>query len=149
MSSTNFACNTISIVDDVRVFDQWHDGCHLWTRTCYEELRDTKGVIRIRKSRKNRQHNGQTKKNQRTNNDLQNITHKTHDRVTWTPLSSEGALSAPVGSCSTSGTFRSSLVTIPVISHEWGKEREMFTTSGTYPWSFANHPAAPEFTPGF
>jgi hypothetical protein len=23
-----------------------------------------------------------------------------------------------------------------VISHEWGKEREVLTTSGTYPWSF-------------
>jgi hypothetical protein len=23
-----------------------------------------------------------------------------------------------------------------VISHEWGKDREVFTTSGTYPWSF-------------
>ena len=39
-------------------------------------------------------------------------------------------------SCSTSGTHRVSLVTNPVISREWGKDREMFTTSGTYPWSF-------------
>jgi peptidyl-tRNA hydrolase len=39
----------------------------------YEELEDTKGVIRIRKSKKNRQHNGQKKKDKRTNNDLQNI----------------------------------------------------------------------------
>ena len=23
-----------------------------------------------------------------------------------------------------------------MISHEWGKDREVFTTSGTYPWSF-------------
>jgi hypothetical protein len=37
-----------------------------------EELEDTKGVIRIRKS-KNRQHNGQKKKDKRTNNDLQYI----------------------------------------------------------------------------
>jgi hypothetical protein len=37
-----------------------------------EEFEDTKGVIRIRKS-KNRQHNGQMKKNKRTNKDLQNI----------------------------------------------------------------------------
>ena len=37
------------------------------------ELEDTKGVIRIRKSKKNRQHNGQKKKYKRTNNDLQNI----------------------------------------------------------------------------
>jgi len=38
-----------------------------------EEFEDTKGVIRIRISMKNRQHNGQKKKYKRTNNDLQNI----------------------------------------------------------------------------
>jgi hypothetical protein len=38
-----------------------------------EEFEDTKGAIRIRKSKKNRQHNGQEKKYKRTNNDLQNI----------------------------------------------------------------------------
>jgi hypothetical protein len=38
-----------------------------------EELEDTKGVIRNRISKKNRQHNGQKKKDKRTNNDLQNI----------------------------------------------------------------------------
>jgi len=37
-----------------------------------KELEDTKEVIRIRKSKKNRQHNGQKKKDRRTNNDLQN-----------------------------------------------------------------------------
>ena len=37
-----------------------------------EEFEDTKEVIRIRKS-KNRPHNGQKKKDKRTNNDLQNI----------------------------------------------------------------------------
>ena len=39
-----------------------------------EEFEDTKGAIRIRISRKNRQYNGQNKNNRRTNNDLQNIT---------------------------------------------------------------------------
>jgi hypothetical protein len=39
----------------------------------YEELEDTKGAIRIRISKKNRQHNGQKKNYKRTNNDLQNI----------------------------------------------------------------------------
>jgi hypothetical protein len=34
---------------------------------------DTKGVIRICILKKNRQHNGQKKKDKRTNNDLQNI----------------------------------------------------------------------------
>jgi len=45
-----------------------------------EEFEDTREVIRIRKS-KDRQHNGQKKKDKRTNNDLQNVTHKTKDRV--------------------------------------------------------------------
>jgi hypothetical protein len=39
-------------------------------------------------------------------------------------------------SCSTSGTRRVNLVTNQVISLEWGKEQEVFATSGTYPWSF-------------
>jgi hypothetical protein len=38
-----------------------------------EEFEDTKGAIKIRISKKNRQHNGQKKKYKRTNNDLQNI----------------------------------------------------------------------------
>jgi hypothetical protein len=38
-----------------------------------EEVEDTKRVIRIRISKKNRQHNGQKKKYKTTNNDLQNI----------------------------------------------------------------------------
>jgi len=36
-------------------------------------LEDIKGVIGNRKSQKNRQHNGQKKKDKRTNNDLQDI----------------------------------------------------------------------------
>ena len=43
-------------------------------------------------------------KRKSTNNDLQNITHKTKDRL--------------------------------MISHERGKDCEVLTTSGTYPWSF-------------
>ena len=38
-----------------------------------QEFEDTKGVIRTRISKKNRQHNGQKKKYKQTNNDLQNI----------------------------------------------------------------------------
>jgi len=34
-----------------------------------EEFEDTKGAIRIRISKKNRQHNGEQKKYKRTNND--------------------------------------------------------------------------------
>ena len=38
-----------------------------------EEFEDTKGAIRIRISKKNRQHNGQKKKYKRRNNVLQNV----------------------------------------------------------------------------
>ena len=37
----------------------------------WEEFEDAKGVIRIRKSKKDRQHNCQKKKDKSTNNDLQ------------------------------------------------------------------------------
>ena len=38
-----------------------------------EEFEDTKGVIRIRKSKKEKQHNDQKMKDDMTNNDLQDI----------------------------------------------------------------------------
>ena len=38
-----------------------------------KSFEDTKGVIISRKSKKDRQHNDQKKKDKRTNNDLQNI----------------------------------------------------------------------------
>jgi hypothetical protein len=38
-----------------------------------EEFEDTKGVIRMRISKRNGQHNGKKKKYKRTNNDLQNM----------------------------------------------------------------------------
>jgi hypothetical protein len=63
-------------------------------------------------------------------------THKTKDRVIRTPLKTGGEIrcSGRVGSsCSTSGTCRVNLVTNPVTSPECGKDREVFTTSGTYP----------------
>jgi len=46
------------------VIQNWH----------YEKFADTKGVIRSRKSKKDKQYIGQTKKGKRTNNDLQNTT---------------------------------------------------------------------------
>ena len=66
-------------------------------------------------------------------------TYKTKDRVTRIPLKTRGELGCSgrvASSCSTSGTRRVNLVTYSVISREWGKDREVFTTSGTYPWSF-------------
>ena len=76
-----------------------------------EELEDTKGVIRICVSKKNRQHNGQKKINKRTNNDYKH-TYKIKDRVTRTPLKTGGELrcSGRIGSSfSTSDTRRFNL----------------------------------------
>ena len=56
-----------------------------------EEFEGNKGVTRIRKQKKNKQHNGQKKKYKGTNNDLQNTTQKTKDGVIQTPLKSGGA----------------------------------------------------------
>jgi hypothetical protein len=44
---------------------------------------------------KDRQHNGQKEKDERTNNDIRNITHKTKNRVTLTPLKTGDKHSCP------------------------------------------------------
>jgi hypothetical protein len=67
------------------------------TVTSADEFYDTKGIIRICKSRKNRQHNGQKKNDKMTNNDLQNTTHRTKDWVTRTPLKQVVNSGAPEG----------------------------------------------------
>ena len=64
---------------------------------CCEKLENIKGVIRSRKSKTNRQYNGQVKKHKRTNNDLQSITQKTKDRATRTPLKQVVKSGAPEG----------------------------------------------------
>jgi hypothetical protein len=94
-----------------------------------EEFDDNKEVLRIRKPKKNRQHNGEKKKDKGTNNDQQNIHIKLKDRGTPNQQKT-GRVSS---SWSTSGTCRVNLVTNLVINHEWGKDREELTTSGTYP----------------
>jgi len=61
------------------------------------------------------------KEYKRASNDLQKFTHKTKDRVTLTPLKTGGeprCSGRASSSCSTSGTRRVNLVTIPVISYE-------------------------------
>ena len=70
------------------------------------------------------------------------LIYKTNDRVTRTPVKTSGELgcSGRVSiSCSTSGTRRVNLVTNPVIGREWGKDRGVFTTSGTYLWSLSKN----------
>jgi hypothetical protein len=62
-------------------------------------------------------------------------THRTKDRATRTPLKTGDELRCSgrvSSSCSTSGTRRVYLIIDTVISHEWGKDREVLTTSGTY-----------------
>jgi hypothetical protein len=105
------------------------------TITHQAEFEYTKGVIRIRISKKKRQHNGQKKKYKRTNNYLQNITHTAKDRVTRTPRKTGGELrwfERVSSSCSTSGTCRVNQVTNPVISHEWGMDREVLRFTYSY-----------------
>jgi hypothetical protein len=51
-----------------------------------------KGVTRSCKSKADRQHNGQKKKDKGTNTDLQNITQKYKDRATQTTLKTRGEI---------------------------------------------------------
>jgi len=62
--------------------DQEAEDCHSFNcqnfrvvRQYEEEFEDTKGDMRIRKSRKDRQHNGQKKGDKKTNNDLHKTLH--------------------------------------------------------------------------
>ena len=58
----------------------------LLANTQQEKYEDSKEVIKIRKSKKDKQLNFQRKKEKLANNDLQSITEKTKDRETRTPL---------------------------------------------------------------
>ena len=69
-------------------------------------------------------------------------TQKFKDRATRTPLKTVGDLRCSWRvnlSCSTSHSRRITIATNLVISHEWGKDRTVITTNGTYPWSFVIH----------
>ena len=101
---------------------------------CKEEFEDTKWVIRVRKFKKNRQHNDQMKEYKRTNKGLQNINLKLN-LVNTNPLTTGSELmcsTTVISFCSTSGTRRVNLVTSLVISHECGKDWEVFTTKITW-----------------
>ena len=60
-----------------------------------EEFEDTKGLIRIRKSKKNRQHNGQRKMTNGQTTIYKTLHIKTKDRVTRTSLKTGGELMCP------------------------------------------------------
>ena len=123
------SCSTISWREHVTFRWDSDDVCFVLDQ---EEFNGTIGVIRIRKSNKDRQDNGQKtdktmakrKKDNGTNNDLQNTTQKSKDRATRNPLKTGGELRCPEmvnSSCSTSDTRHILLVTNTVISYEWGK----------------------------
>jgi len=57
-----------------------------------EEFEDNTGIIRTRKSKKDRQYNDQKKKEKRTNNDKQSIAQKIKDRAKRTPLKTRDEL---------------------------------------------------------
>jgi hypothetical protein len=59
-----------------------------------EEFEYTKGAIRIRISKKNKQHNGQKKKDKQRST---KYTYKTKDRVTRTPLKPDADSDCPFG----------------------------------------------------
>jgi putative hemolysin len=104
-----------------------------------KEFEDTNGAIKIRK--KDRQCNGQEKKDKRTNNDLQSTTHKVKDQATRT--GDEHMCSIKVSSsCSTSCARRVTLDTNP----QWlpslgnpGPENSYCTVAG-YNLSARNSP---------
>jgi C4-dicarboxylate-specific signal transduction histidine kinase len=98
------------------------------TLTMKEELEDTKG----RQSESvYRRRTDNTKEKVQTDKQLYTRhTHNTKNRVTRTPLKTagKGRCSRRVSSsCSTNDTCRFNLVTNPVISHERGKDQEVFT----------------------
>jgi hypothetical protein len=74
------ACHSFTFIQKVLYVDVFSTHAfisvtpHLTMSNYYRaELEDINGVLRIRKSKKYRQHNGQKKKGKRTHNDLQNI----------------------------------------------------------------------------
>ena len=121
-------------LSDYNVFNTWYWNGHLICM--FSQLINcwSRRVWRYQRGNQHRQHNDQKEKDKEWST---KHTHKTTDRVTQTPLKTGGELmySGRVSSfSSTSGTHHANLVTNSVTSHEWGKDRDMFMTSGT--WSF-------------
>ena len=94
----------------------------------------SKGIIRRRKSKKRKYKKRQTisyKTKYRKLKIEQHEPTKTGDELR--------CFGRVISSCSICDAHCVTLVTNPVINHEWGKDRIVITTSGTYPWSFVTH----------
>ena len=97
--------------------------CDCWVRSLTlvfftvecEKFENTKGVAKKTYIEKDRKYKTKPNKNKRTNNDLHYTTWKTKDWETWIPLKTGCFFS-------TTGTCRFTLVTIPMIDHEWRKD---------------------------
>ena len=75
----------LSLYNNITITRSYSLECYNSLKQEYKSTEDTKGVIKICKS-KDRQQNGKKKRDKRTNNDLRNTTQKTKDRATRTPL---------------------------------------------------------------
>jgi hypothetical protein len=75
-------------------------------------------------------------KRKRTNNDLQSITQKKKTTSNMNPTKNRSWSRGVNSPCSTCGTNLVTTALNPVISREWGEDRIVITTNGTYPWSF-------------
>ena len=96
----------------------------------YNEKLDQKPLIDKEETTQWPQKKGQKDKQRSTKH-----THKIKDRVTRTPQKTGGELRCSErvsSSCSTSDTRRVNLDTNPIIRRDWGKDREVLTTSETY-----------------
>ena len=75
-------------------------------------------------------------KGKKTNSDQHNITLKTKNLVIWTLLKAgvnSGALEEKAVPTPHVAPVRVALVTNPLTSHKWGKDRIVITINGTYP----------------
>ena len=101
-------------------------------RWLQEKLEDTKGVINILKS-DDRQHNGEKKRTKWQTTICIILYRKLNPLKTGDEVRYSGRVSR---SWTSSCTRRVTLVTNPVISNEWEKDRRVPTTIGTYTWPF-------------
>jgi hypothetical protein len=94
-----------------------------------EEFEDIKGVIRIRKSKKDRQHNGQNKKTKGQTTIYKTLRIKYRSSNTNFIKNRKGKQFR-----STHATHRVTLVTNPVTSHEWWRTGKFFNDK----WNISN-----------
>ena len=110
-----------------------------------KSLKITKRLTKSRKSKKDRQCKKESKGKGKNYKQLStSIIQKAKDySINTYPTTKNRGWTRCIGRvcspCSICGTHPVTLVTCPVISHDWGKDRMIITTNGTYPWSFVTY----------